>query len=168
MTKIPSRRKVLKVSGAYGFGFAGLASSSIASVNASGPEAPTADSDPRLFRLVDSGFDRSPTVVRLRSQTNGRVAKKYSVHTTGTNHPSQNGRTHEERFPTVAADIDSFRELQPGEYKLEVHHEDLAGETTFSVSRAGIPDSIRFYALIMPDGRLRVGSVNVNDPVPAP
>lgn len=163
MSKDYSRRDVLQMSGAYGVGFSALASSDVSQLNrlTAGQRPnrnPKADRAPELFRLIDSGFERGQTKVRLRREPTGRVVETFELQTTGTNHPENRGRAHEEQFPHVAADIDSFGNLPAGSYTLEVFRGDLYGKTTFTVSNAGLPPSYNIHARILPDGQLRVGS----------
>lgn len=155
-----SRRSVLKVSGSYGAGFGALASAGVprASTLHQFEKGPWVNSEPELFRLVDSGFERATTQVILRHEPTGRVVDTFELRTTGTNHPDVKRRPHEERFPAVAADIDSFSDVPPGHYELVVRRGNLVGQTTFTVGQTGLPESYNLHARILPDGRLDVGS----------
>lgn len=117
MTKKPTRRDILKMSGSSVSvtGFAsGRASPSAAATTTSqtnlSPEARTKSS---LFRLINNSRGRGQTAVRLRHPPTGHLVKTFNLDTTGTNHPEMVDRPHKERFPTRCCGCQLLRQ-HPG------------------------------------------------------
>jgi hypothetical protein len=92
--------------------------------------------------------------------------KRYELRTIGTNHPEMKGKPHDEKFPHVAADIDSFGNLPPGSYKLEVEHGELYEETTFTFGESGIPDGDKIHAKVLPNNELTIRTMHIDPSLP--
>lgn len=167
MTKEPTRRDVLKKSSAFGAGVAGLASTGIPEFEfpkSLGPvdQEPEADRDTDLFRFINNSVGSGTAKVTLRDSTTGRAVETFRLETVGTNHPSLNGVSHEDRFPKVAADIHSFGDLSAGVYTVEVQYGNLVDRTRVPVGESGVFSGLRIKSYVQPDGRIRADLVAVN------
>lgn len=172
MTKKPTRRDILKMSGSSisVTGFAsGRASPSAAVATTSQTNlSPEARTESSLFRLINNSRGRGQTAVHLRHPPTGHLVKTFNLDTTGTNHPEMVDRPHKERFPHVAADVNSFGNIPGGEYVLEVQHQELIGKIHVYVDNGGLPPGYKIESYIMPDGRLEVEPVVVLPSRPSP
>lgn len=162
----PSRRSVLRASTAYGVGAAtGLSVIGQATGVSVPDQGPRADDPTQLFRLIDSGFERRSTTVRIRQRSTGETVNEFSLETVGTNNPAVRDLSHEARFPKIAADIESFGRLAPGRYTLEVVSGDLRDSTEFTAGTGPLLPTKTLNARILPDEQLKVNSRNVDDPL---
>lgn len=157
MTKYYSRRRILKSSAVGSFSGVVISGASV-QLAAGDQEGSIPGNDPELFRLINSGFDRSKTTVEVLDPV-GVVVQTYNLETIGTNHPDMQDKSHEERFPHIAKDIDSFGDLSPGKYTLRVNNNDLQGQTIFVVAENGqLIDETVLGARILPDDQLKVSN----------
>lgn len=161
MTNNFTRRNVLKLTGAYGAAFAGLASSSVPGAGQVAEfqtvdQSPSAHGPRGVFRLINNATDRGSATVTLRQVATGRTVASYRLDTIGTNDPGVAGLSHEDRFPHVAADVTSFGDVPSGEYTLEVQYRDLIGKTTLQAGSSGFPAPLQVTAYVQPDGRIKV------------
>lgn len=167
MTQEPTRRDVLKKSSALGVGVTGLATTGIPDFEfpktlTSVVQEPSANRDTDLFRFINNGVGSDVAKVTLRDSATGQSVDTYRLETVGTNHPSLNGVPHEDRFPKVAADINSFGNVPAGVYTVEVQYGDLVGKTTVPVGEDGVFSGLRVKSYVQPDGRIKVDLVAVN------
>lgn len=140
-----SRRDILK-SAALGGLTTGIAVSALSIEATAGTvdNGPNPNKVPGLFRFIDSGVDLEETMVRVYEATTNRKVTSFEINTIGGNHPVLQGKSHSERFPRVASDIDSFGGLPPGRFRIGLEHDNSYGEKIFSWVRKGSLTIIKY------------------------
>lgn len=118
--------------------------------------SPTVDSNPELFRLIDKGAEKDQTTVRIRPSNSGKAIRTYTLYTTGSQHPDMQAKSLEEAYPYVAEDINSFDDLPPGMYMIEVENDGAVGQETFRWEETGLLDGNVIKATVTWDGEVRM------------
>jgi hypothetical protein len=156
MTERYSRRSIIK-SSVYTGAIAGFGVKEFTTKarGASFDTGPSADTSSHLFRFVDSGFNREKTTVDIRKKKTGETVKQFQLKTVGTNHPEMRKKSHKRRFPSVAADINSFG-IPPGKYEIKLIQGDLSGKTSFTMSDRGLGYGDKISALLLPNDKLKL------------
>lgn len=119
-------------------------------------DSPSADSNPELFRLIDKGAEKDKTTVRIRPSNSDKVIRTYTLNTTGSQHFDMQDKSLEETYPYVAEDINSFDDLPPGKYVIEVENDGVVGQETFMWGETSLQDGNVIKATVMWDGCVRM------------